>query len=123
MNAIKMERAALLKIVQENKAKHVADFLEAQNDYKALILQLAQANLKIAKSADLEEFKKIKNPPSAPVSHEKEYARAERMLELSVDEFIEVEEDVFNQLVLDEWAWKHNFLMSNTMYKAGASAF
>jgi hypothetical protein len=40
------------------------------------------------------------------------------MLELSVDEVLEVEEDVFNQLVLDEWGWKHNFAATSAMYKS-----
>ena len=54
----------------------------------------------------------------APQSYEAEYTRAMRMLELSVDDTIEVEQDVFNQLVLDEWHWKMSFTASNTMYKS-----
>jgi len=40
------------------------------------------------------------------------------MLELSVEDIIEVEEEIFNQLVLDEWQWKHQFSTSNAMYKS-----
>jgi hypothetical protein len=39
------------------------------------------------------------------------------MLELSVEDTIELEEDVFNQLVLDEWTWKNAFVASNSLYK------
>jgi hypothetical protein len=39
-------------------------------------------------------------------------------LELSVEDTIEVEEDVFNQLVLDEWAWKNAFVASGALYKS-----
>jgi hypothetical protein len=39
------------------------------------------------------------------------------MLELSVEKEIEVEEDVFNQLVLDEWHWKNQFIASASLYK------
>ena len=42
------------------------------------------------------------------------------MLELSVEDIIEVEEDVFNQLVLDEWQWKRSFTASAMSYKTGA---
>jgi hypothetical protein len=120
MNAIKMNRLQLLDIVRENKIKHVAEALEAVEDYKKLVLTITQSNLKLGKTANLEEFKKIKGVPSAPQSYENDYKRAIRMLELSVEEIIEVEEDIFNQLVLDEWAWKRTFIASNTMYKSGS---
>lgn len=123
MNSIKMNRVALLEIVRENKTKHIAEYIEAVADYKTLVLQIATANAKLAKTADLEQFKKMKVIPSAPVSYEDSYKRAIRMLELSVEEIIEVEEDVFNQLVLDEWSWKRSFTMSNSTYKIGAAAF
>jgi len=121
MNAIKMNRLELLAIVQANKITHVAEFIEAVADYKVLVLQIAQGNLKLAKTAELESFKRIKAQPTPPVSYENDYKRAIRMLELSVEDVIEVEEDVFNQLVLDEWSWKRSFTMSNSTYKVGAS--
>jgi hypothetical protein len=121
MNAIKMNRLQLLGLVQENKTKHIAEYLEAVEDYKKLVLEIAQGNAKLAKTGDVTQFKKMKGMPAAPNSYEKDYGRAIRMLELSVEEVIEVEEDIFNQLVLDEWHWKHSFSTSNSMYKAGAS--
>lgn len=123
MNAIKMNRLELLEIVRANKLTHIAQFNEAVEDYKAVVLEIATGNVKLAKTAKLEEFKKIKRTPEAPVSYESSYARAIRMLELSVEEVIEVEEDVFNQLVLDEWSWKRGFTSSTMSYKIGASAF
>jgi predicted nucleic acid-binding OB-fold protein len=120
MNAIKMNRLELLEIVKANKEKHVTEFVESVEDYKNLVLKIAQANVKLAKTADLEQFKSIKAMPSTPVSYEDSYRRAIRMLELSVDEIIEVEEDVFNQLVLDEWSWKRSFTASTMSYKVGA---
>lgn len=121
MNAIKMNRLELLGLVQANKIKHIEEFNEAVEDYKKLVLQYSAANLKLAKTASLEEFKKIKSLPGAPVSYEASYTRAIRMLELSVDDIIEVEEDVFNQLVLDEWTWKRSFTMANSTYKMSGS--
>jgi hypothetical protein len=114
-----MNRLELLKIVRENKEKHIAEFIESIQDYKVLVLQIAQGNLKLAKTADLVEFKKMKPTPAAPVSYEDSYKRAIRMLELSIEDVIEIEEDVFNQLVLDEWSWKHSFTASTMAYKAG----
>ena len=119
MNAIKIKRVELLDIVRQNLQKHIAEYEESVVDYKALVLQVASHNLKVAKTADTAEFKKIKQSPSAPTSYEDSYKRAIRMLELSVDEIIEVEEDVFNQLVMDEWNWKRSFTAATMAYKSG----
>ena len=119
MNAIKMNRLELLKIVQANMLKHTAEFTESVSDYKTLVLQVCTANLALANTASLSEFNKIKSMPATPVSYESSYKRAIRMLELSVDEIIEVEEDVFNQLVLDEWDWKRSFVANTMSYKVG----
>lgn len=119
MNAIKMKRLELLDIVRANKEKHIAEYVEAVNDYKALVIQIAAFNLKLAKTGELDQIKKTKGMPQVPQSFEDSYKRAIRMLELSVEDIIEVEEDVFNQLVLDEWQWKRGFTASTMSYKVG----
>lgn len=121
MHGIKMKRLELLGIVSANLQTHISEFNESVEDYKKLVLQIASANMKLAKSASLDEFKKIKSLPSLPVSYEDSYKRAIRMLELSVEDIIDIEEDVFNQLVLDEWQWKRAFTVSNATYKVGSS--
>jgi hypothetical protein len=55
--------------------------------------------------------------PPAPVNYADNYSRAIRMLELSVEDTIDVEEHIFNQLVLDEWGWKQQFVAQSAMYK------
>lgn len=117
MNSVKINRLELLAIVKENATKHVAAYDEAVEDYKAVVLKIAQSNLKLAKTGELESFAKIKSVPKAPENYASSYSRAIRMLELSVEEVIDVEQDTFNQLVLDEWAWKHNFIATSAMYK------
>lgn len=61
---------------------------------------------------------KLKDVPDQPQTYENSYVRAIRMLELSAEDIIEVDELTFNQLVLDEWQWKHSFSASNTAYKS-----
>lgn len=118
MNSVKVDRKKLLKIVTENKEKHITDFNESVEDYKAAVIKLAEANLELVKTGDLEQIARCKPMPGKPVSYENNYTRAIRMLELSVDKEIDVEEDVFNQLVLDEWAWKNAFVASASLYKS-----
>jgi hypothetical protein len=118
MNSVKVDRKKLLKIVTDNKEKHITDFNESVEDYKAAVIKLAEANLELVKTGDLEKIAKTKPMPSKPVSYENNYTRAIRMLELSVEKEIDVEEDIFNQLVLDEWAWKNQFVATGALYKS-----
>lgn len=118
MRAVKLNKKELLTILTDNKTKHVNDFKEAIDDYKKAVLKIANDNLKIAQAADVDKFEDFTSFPRQPISYEKSYIRAIRMLELSVDNEIELEEDVFNQLVLDEWDWKHSFSVTNASYKS-----
>jgi hypothetical protein len=119
MRSVKMKKDELLMIVRQNKIKHIAEYDEAVNDYKTLTVKITKENAKLANTGDLEKIKEIKGIPSAPRSYESDYNRAARMLELSVEDVIELEDDVFNQLVLDEWSWKQSFTVSNSSYKLG----
>lgn len=117
MRDVKLNKVELLTIVRANKEKHITEFNEAVEDYKKAAIKLAEENLALAQTGDLEKIARTRAMPSKPTSYEDSYTRAIRMLELSVDEVIEVEEDVFNQLVLDEWTWKHNFTATGALYK------
>lgn len=112
-----MNRQELLGIVKENKEKHVEAYNESVEDFKVAVIKVAKSNVKLANTGNIEKMKFI-SFPTPPVSYETEYTRAIRMLELSIDEVIEVDEDIFNQLVLDEWSWKRSFQLSASLYKS-----
>ena len=118
MRDVRMNKSELLEIVRANKEKHIKEFNEAVEDFKKAAINIAEHNLKLAQTGDTEQIAKFKQLPSKPTSYEDSYTRAIRMLELSVDDVIEVEEHVFNQLVLDEWQWKQNFAVSSALYKS-----
>lgn len=118
MKAVNIERQELLSIVNANKVKHVEEYNESVRDYKKAALQIAKDNFALVKTGKVEDIARVKSMPPRPSSYENEYNRAIRMLELSVDEVIAVEQDVFNQLVLDEWDWKRSFVTNSTLYKS-----
>lgn len=118
MKSVKIKKSELLSIVRKNKESHILQFSEASEDFIKGALRVAKENLQLAETGDLESISKFKMLPQKPVSYENSYARAIRMLELSIDDVIEVEEDIFNQLVLDEWSWKHAFTASGMTYKS-----
>jgi len=117
MYDVKVSRTELLDIVRKNKEKHVKEFNEAVEDFKKAVIKIAEENLKLVQSGNLDEIAKVKANPAKPTSYESSYTRAIRMLELSVDDTIELDEHTFSQLVLDEWEWKKSFEFSNSTYK------
>jgi wobble nucleotide-excising tRNase len=117
MRSVKVEKNELLGIVRENKKKHIKEFDESVKDYKKAAVKVAKEHVELAKTGDLDKISKIRAMPQRPNSYEKDYDRAIRMLELSVEDTIELEEDVFNQLVLDEWTWKNSFVATGALYK------
>ena len=127
MRSVKMNRSELLDIVRKNKEKHILEYKEAVADYLLVIKKIAEQNVKIATSnrkvveasTDLNSINVVsyKSFPQQPSTFELEYSRAIRMLELSVEDVIELEDHIFNQLVLDEWEWKHKFVASAALYK------
>lgn len=118
MDSVKIDRQNLLGIVKENAIKHLKEYDEAVEDYKKAVLKIATDNLKLAKSGDLVKFTAMKAQPQPPQNYATSYSRAIRMLELSVEEVIDIEQDTFNQLVLDEWHWKNSFVASGALYKS-----
>lgn len=118
MRSVKVNRDELMKILHENKTKHVELYKEAVEDYKTASIKLANEHVELAKTGDLDKIALIRGMPSRPISYEDSYNRAIRMMELSVDTVIELEDDVFNQLVLDEWHWKNAFVASSVLYKS-----
>jgi hypothetical protein len=117
MRTVNLNKIELLDIVRKNKDAHAQQYAESVEDYKVAVTKITKANVKLATTGDLAKIAQIKSIPSKPVSYEDAYVRAIRMLELSVDETIELEEHIFNQLVLDEWSWKQNFVATSALYK------
>jgi len=117
MRSVKVNKKELMTILADNKKKHVKEFEEAVKDYKKAALKVAKEHVELAKTGELDKIAKIRSMPNGPISYEDSYNRAIRMMELSVDEVIELEEQIFNQLVLDEWMWKQAFVASASLYK------
>lgn len=118
MRSVKLNKTELLGIVRENKSKHLRDYDEAVKDYKEAARNIVNYNVDKINEGTLESIAKCKTVPAPPKSYEDEYSRAIRMLELSVETEIDLDADVFNQLVLDEWNWKNQFALMAQNYKA-----
>ena len=114
MESVKIDKNELLKIVRENKAKHIKEYNDAVKDFQLAVIKTCNENQEVVTAGKTE----IKNMPVKPSTYEANYNRAIRMLELTVDTVIELGTYEFNQLVLDEWEWKQAFSTSNSSYKS-----
>jgi len=88
-------------------------FLKALDGYQATVIKTLEAMLDDAKKGI--RYTTTKQLVQ-PVDQTREYDRVIRALEMSVDTNIELTEDEFSQYVMDDWSWKHQFLMSNSTY-------
>lgn len=113
MKTIRIEKAKLLAAVTKNRELHQKTFLEAQQGYReAVIAELdkmlaeARTGKRIRRSVDLIE----------PTNQTREYDRIIAMLEMCLDEQIELSPQEFEMYVMDRWAWKQQFALSNRAY-------
>jgi len=117
MDTIKVKKEDLLKVLKENRRKHKDDYYEAVKAYRVKAADLFTKELdKILKG---EEFTSYINDLQKPTNHVKEYDLIIRMVEMGVDEIIKLQQNEFNQLVMDEWNWRSGFqssVYSNTSY-------
>lgn len=117
MHSVKLDKNQLLEILNQNKQTHVAEYNESVEDYLAAVIKVTSHNHKVAKEKKLENQTKFKTLPPPPKSHEVEYNRVIRMLELSVDNEIELDATQFSQYVQDDWSWKQGFAATSSFYK------
>jgi hypothetical protein len=113
MKAINVKKSELLDKLRANRESHSAQFEEAAQGYRERVIAELESRLALAKKGKLPTL--VFNLPM-PFDQTKAYDRAIGMLELSVDDVIELEEDDYKQYVLDEWAWSASASATNLMY-------
>jgi len=117
-----MKRTELIRILETNLEKHVEEYKEAVINYrKALMVDLTEA----LRQAQDESFnlKKIKVDFVHPQSHESDYTRVLKMMRLSIDDTIEIDNQAYDAYIEDEWQWKSQFRLMNSTYATKAAVF
>lgn len=109
-------RKKLIEILKKNREAHKAEFKKAMEEYKIAIVKAAEELLENIKNGD-DSTKRL--DVVKPVDHSNHYDRAIAMFELATADNIELKQEVFEQLVLDQWDWKDQLAqasMSNSKY-------
>jgi hypothetical protein len=113
MNKVTVKREALLDTIRSNRDAHRAEFLRAQDGFRARAIEEldrrladARAGRRIALLIQLPE----------PQDHTVDYDRVIRMLEMSINQEIELTAQEFDQFVMDNWSWAQMSKMINASY-------
>jgi hypothetical protein len=113
MKDIRADRLEILEIVKKNRTQHRAVFEEALANYMKMAVAELEKSVADAKAG--RKFSRHVALPE-PIDQTPEYDRAIRMLELSKDDFIELDEQSFANLVMDTWHWTKNWATTNSGY-------
>ena len=104
--SVNVNRQNLLAVMKENRTKHIKDYNDAVEGFQDAMIDLLKLTLSKAKRGEL---KYLSVSLAAPQSHEQEYTDAIEMLEVSVDEVINLDTDMFKAYYKDQWAWSRGF--------------
>lgn len=119
MKLVKINKAKLIVAIQANRDNHKAELAEALEVYRKNVIATLNRKLAAVKAG-----KKVRNVYfEIPQDNTKEYDRALKMLDMSVDDIIELDQREFQQYVMDEWNWKGDFnraYMSNVSSLSGS---
>lgn len=108
MKTVKVSKDELIKKITENRDSHKKLLEEALEGYQKLAVKKLESKIRAVKAG-----KKVRSITfDIPQDYSKDYDRALKMLEMSVDKEIELDQNEFRQYVMDEWGWKQQFLMS-----------
>lgn len=119
MRSVKVNVAQALEIVRNNREQHREIFEEALEGYRQkMIVHLNLMIEEIRKGNRVEHSIRLPQP----VDQTKEYDRAIKMLEMSVDKEVELDETSFANFIMDDWSWSDQFLMTNSNYSAKAAS-
>lgn len=120
MKTVRVNKNELLEILVENRKKHKIEYKESIKAYRVKAADLFTKELqKIVAGKKFSTYFDL----TRPECHEKDYDLIIKMVEMSVDDVLELEQHEFNQLVNDEWNWKSSFKISvySNAYYSGSS--
>lgn len=117
--SVNVDRKKLLAALKENLVKHLTAYHQAVIDYR-VALQVDLTAALVQANDPKSRLDKIKVDFAHPKSYASEYQQVIDMLEFSVDETINLDNQAFRAYIKDEWSWKAGFELSNNVYSVKA---
>lgn len=123
MEKVTVKKSELLDALRHNRKKHVEEYEETVEEYKAAALQrldnavdTLKDQISKLKGGDVPKLNVITFDIKPPEFHKTDYDRAIQMLEMAVDENITIVDWQFQQFVMDNWDWKDAFQSTRMSY-------
>lgn len=114
MRTVHINKGDLVNALTENRKKHKADFETACKGYREyMVTELERAVIRLKAGENVELRFDYDKPPE---DHSEEYDVALKMMEMSVEQTIELSDQEFRQLILDDWQWRRTWDMANMKY-------
>jgi hypothetical protein len=110
---ITVDRDELLKILKFNRSKHREIFEKALEGFRKQCIEALERKIEKIKEGKLETVS-VNFP--IPEDHTQDYDRIIKMIELNIIDEIELAEDESAMYIMDDWAWKRQWSVSNTAY-------
>lgn len=115
LDGVKIDRNELLKVLKENKEKHVIDVAEAMALRRDEIISYFTDSLeRMNRDSTWNPKEKINFP--MPADHSADYEKAIRMVTMTQETIIELDENQFDKLVMDNWDWKQELISTSAIY-------
>lgn len=113
MENITVSKDRLLQTLTANRETHRAQFLQAQEGFRAAVVAQLDERL-----ADARKGKRVSLTIALPEpqDHTPDYDRAIQMVEWNLSDEVELAEHDFQTYVLDDWNWKRQFAATNSTY-------
>lgn len=118
MKTVRVQKVSLTEQVRANRKQHHTIFLEAVEGYRRQAVQLLEGHIARIKSGKVQQVY-VSLP--YPVDHTRDYDRVLAMLDMEIGDTVELSEQEFAQYVMDDWAWKREFLATNSAYSVTAA--
>jgi hypothetical protein len=117
---VRLKKDQLLKILRDNREVHAQQYADAVEGFYATVLEKLRELHSRLEARELVSYHINEVPPE---SHVKDYDRAIKKLEMTLDTEIELSDHEFARYVENtSWDWSNHWEMSNSKYVAMSAA-
>jgi hypothetical protein len=113
VNKVTCSKAELRKAVEDNRTNHREIFEEALAGYRIEQVRALEKHIDALRRGKI--LRGVYYLP-VPEDHTKDYDRVLKMLDMHKPELIEISQEDFAKYVMDDWAWRAQWLGTSANY-------
>lgn len=118
---IKVYKEEALKVLSENRDKHIKEFAGQMQGWKNAMEQYGKDLSLWSDKASEDVFDKQQAPdkpkePPKPVSYVDSYDRFLELVAANVTEVIEIDEHEYDQIIKNKFSWSSKFVFNSSVY-------